>query len=189
MEDRRRDRIFVREARFRAGHFRGLHTLSAHRRALLFQASKRDRVAQGFGFGNAVLPLRARWSAQEIGRARLQNQRGPFPFRAGFAPEPEPTGRDQRDADYVAEDGAILVPADRRANRVFGHENVRQFVRREAGKPRGDFAQRQQERRYVEGRLELALSKIIVQPEREDAAFASIALKLEFTERQGAYML
>src|SRR5678816_1682979 len=48
-----------------------------------------DGVAQAVNRGDAVLPLVARGSAQQIERARLGNERGALPFGTHFAAQPE----------------------------------------------------------------------------------------------------
>jgi hypothetical protein len=71
------------------------------------------------------------------------------------------------------------MPADCRSDRIFSDQYVRQFLGRQAGDPRRGISKREKKDRHFRRRLQLALREIVVMPERDDAAFASIALKLK----------
>ena len=77
------------------------------------------------------------------GRIDLRLVCSALPFLAGFAAEPEATGRHERDADDFAEHRPIFMPADRGADGVLGDQNMRQLIGRQPGKPRRRLAQRQ----------------------------------------------
>src|SRR3954454_23501517 len=82
--------------------------------ALAFlEIAERDRVAQLLDARNAVLPGAARGALEEIDRARRDREARALPARAGLAAKAEQAGREQRDADHLAELGPVLVPADR----------------------------------------------------------------------------
>src|SRR4051794_3382540 len=98
-------------------------------RSTLTEGPEGDGVAERVDARDAVLPFAAGRSAQQVRRARRQDEGRPVPTGSGRAAEPEGAGRSERDADDVAEVGPVAVPADRRAGRVFGDENVREAVR------------------------------------------------------------
>src|SRR4051794_24492800 len=49
------------------------------------EVAERDRVPQLVHFRDAVLPLRPRWTRQQVRRARLQRDRRPLPLLAALA--------------------------------------------------------------------------------------------------------
>ena len=62
-------------------------------------------------------PIRAK-----IGRTRLRSDGDTLPSFGSAAPKPENAGRHKGDAHDVAEDGLVLMPTDRGAGRILGHE-------------------------------------------------------------------
>src|SRR5437667_11721426 len=61
----------------------------AHVAGILFQVAKGQRIPKLLGGWNAVLPLRARRSLEQIGRARFEADRRPLPARSLSATQPE----------------------------------------------------------------------------------------------------
>src|SRR5947209_5651668 len=94
-------------------------------------ASEGDGIAQALGRRDAVLPLRSCGSAQQVNRARLQDQGSTLPAAAAFAPEAKSARRAERDADDIAVGGSVPMPTDRGSGSVFGHQRLLQFGRRE----------------------------------------------------------
>src|SRR5215207_8452636 len=106
------------------------------------------------------------------------------PSRCGLAAQAEDAWREERDADHLAEDRAVLVPADAGAGAVFGQQHLLQRGGLEAGEGGGALAQGQEERWDVLGRLDLHQVEIVAPAERDDAALAEEALEFEGPERQ-----
>src|SRR5215203_1699039 len=94
-------------------------------RSVLAHVAERDRVAElGYGW-DAVFPLLARRTAQEVGRARVGDDVDALPrAAAGRAPESEHTRRQERQPDDLAEYGLVTVPPDRRTGAVLRDEHM-----------------------------------------------------------------
>ena len=131
-----------------------------------------------------MLPFVARGAAHEIDRAAIEAHRGALPAAAAPAAHLEGAGRDERDADHVAEVRPVAMSADRRARPVFGDQNVLQAFGREAGEHGGALADEKKKRRHRLGFLHAAAVEIVAEAERHDAALAEEAVKLELLERQ-----
>src|SRR5215204_5498322 len=154
----------------------------------LAQVPERHRVPQRLHLRDRVLPVAAGGAGEGVGRARGEGQRAALPGRArlrgGLAAQAEDAWREERDADHLAEDRAVLVPADAGAGAVFGQQHLLQRGGLEAGEGGGALAQGQEERWDVLGRLDLHQVEIVAPAERDDAALAEEALELEGAERQ-----
>ena len=135
-----------------------------------------------------MLPLRPGGSAQQIGGARLDGQGVALPGRAGLAPEAEEAGREQRDADHVAEDAFVAVPADRGAGTVLGDQRVRQLFCGEAREGGGAFAQLKQERRHRFRLPQFPRAEVVMPAIRDDTAVADVAVELELLQRKLLYL-
>src|SRR5438105_12316504 len=108
----------------------------------LFQIAKREGVTQLHYRRNAVLPLRARDALEQVGRARLEAERGALPARAGSAAQSENAGGKERYAHHLSKHAAILMPADGRARTIFGDQYLLQLRGGQAGKVSGLLANR-----------------------------------------------
>src|SRR5207249_2747641 len=133
---------------------------------------------------DAVLPLRAHHSAQQVDRTRLDGQRGTFPARAAPSPKSEAARRAERYADHVFEDGPVPVPADPGARRVFRHQNMLQLLGRDSGKGGGGLAQRQQEVGYFVDGMHSVCAEIVMKAERDDPSFTEITVEFKLLESQ-----
>lgn len=96
--------------------------------------AKCNRVAQVFDTGNAVLPLGARWAAKQVDRARVRDEVLTFEAPGCSLAQPEGAGRKQRDADDVAEDRAVPVPAYSRARSIFRYKDLLEAAGRVSSK-------------------------------------------------------
>jgi hypothetical protein len=63
----------------------------------------------------------------------LRRKVAPLPAVTGFPAQAEGAGRQKRNADDVAEQRPVLVPADRRAGRVFCDEDLLKRAGRDTG--------------------------------------------------------
>src|SRR4051812_46864508 len=88
------------------------------------QRSKRDRIAQRIDGRNTVLPFGPGRSAQQVGGARLRDERATLPCRSRFAAEAEGAGGQQRSPDHIAELWTVSVPADHRPPPIFDEQRV-----------------------------------------------------------------
>jgi hypothetical protein len=93
------------------------------------ECSKGDGVAQGFDGWDAVLPLVACWSAQGIGRPRLQRQEECFSlFILGMA-KPQPAASQERNTHHDRpEAGRVAVPTDARPKAIFGNQDLDELL-------------------------------------------------------------
>src|SRR5262245_15196294 len=83
----------------------------------LAEGAEGDGVAQALHRRDAVLPELAHVALQRVGGARRELQRATLPGVARPAAQAEGARCQQRHARDVAEDGAVLVPADGGAGR------------------------------------------------------------------------
>src|SRR5437868_5297479 len=76
------------------------------------------------------------------------------------------------------------MPADPCSSAVLCHEYLLQLLGIQTCKVRGDFADRQQERRNVIGPVHHPLAEIVAPTVIDYAPLAEVAVKLEFLERK-----
>ena len=127
-----------------------------------------------------MLPFVPRRFAETIGRPRFGDEGSAFPPFAHLAAEAKGAGRVERDADHIAKHRAVAVPANGSTRRIFGDQRLLERGCVAAGKPRGQRARRQQERRDWIGPFQptgLPMSKEWVQINRADAALGDTANK------------
>src|SRR5262249_7169840 len=79
------------------------------------QRPQRDRVAQALRRRTVMLPLPARRSCEDVSGARLQHLLPLHALLARPAPQAQPRGREERDADDDLVRGRVAMPPDRGA--------------------------------------------------------------------------
>ena len=75
-----------------------------------------------------MLPFQARRSTEQVDRARLGDERVSFPTRIDLTAETEAAGGEQGDANDIAKDIPVTVPADGRAGAILNDLGERQIV-------------------------------------------------------------
>src|SRR5215208_2092942 len=133
-----------------------MSTLGVAPSTLWTETPEGDRITQRIHSGDAVFPLGARGSAQQICRARFGVERVALPGGSSLAPESENARGKQRDADHIAEDAFIAMPADRGAGAVLCDQRVRQVFRRQLREGGRALPQCMQEGRNLFGRVQRA---------------------------------
>src|SRR3954469_25315608 len=83
---------------------------------------KRHRITQRLKWWYAVFPFRARPASQQVSGTRLGGEGTTYPFRVDLAPETEGAGRQQRNADHIAELRTVPMPSDTGARLVFDQQ-------------------------------------------------------------------
>ena len=136
-----------------------------------------------------MLPLIAGGPAQEIDRARLRYEAAPLPSRSGFFAKAKGARGKERYPDDIAEDGAVLVPADGGVFRVFSDEDLLQLAGSKRRKTFRLDARIGKEAGHVLGLRESAAIEIVSPAERHHAPLALESLKLEFLKRQSFEIL
>jgi hypothetical protein len=136
-----------------------------------------------------VLPFDPRFTSKKVGRSRRERERRAPPPGICFPAQAEGAGRHQRKADHVAEDRAILVPADRRPRLIFRHENVLQVAGPQLCEGRRLPAHRLEKARNVVRLLQTAAAEIVPPAEGDDSAFSKETVELEWSELQMPEMM
>src|SRR5438128_1809218 len=105
------------------------------------EAAERYRIAELVDRRDAVFPMAAGGAAEDVGGAWPQREVVTFPAFGRPASEAEGARGEKGDADHLVENRFVAVPADRRAGRVFGDQDVRQSFGIEARKGCGNVTQ------------------------------------------------
>jgi hypothetical protein len=98
------------------------------------EISKRERVTQLLKRRNAVFPFPPRRTGKEVRRAGLQTETcsPPLAIAERFTQARVAWGS-ERQAHHIVENGPVLVPADRRAWRIFRDQDLLQVAEYESG--------------------------------------------------------
>src|SRR4051812_24986076 len=131
-----------------------------------------------------MLPLLARGAAEEIGGAGRRDESLALPAFARLAAEAEARRGEEGEADHVAEDRPVAVPADAGARGIFDEKGMADRLWREPGPSRRAVPNRE---KPVGQRLRLMKAtavEAVLQAERDGAPFALEAVELEGAERK-----
>src|SRR5215467_4804160 len=91
-------------------------------------------------------------------------------------------------ADYFSEHSFVAVPADSGSRPILGDQRLLKFAGVHFGERCGEASQRQQKLRYRGSLLDCATRVIVFPAERDYAALAEIAVKLELAKWQLAHI-
>src|SRR5262249_6389585 len=150
---------------------------------------KCDRVTQRLDRWDAVLPIRPRRAAQQVGGAWLQAKRETFPFPVPFTPKPEGAARVKRYPSHFVKDSAVAVPAYRCSRRIFRHHSLHDLISRQSerhGRPVANWLKEFRDRFDV---LKFSDIEIVTKAERNDTPVAQKAVKLELLELKRTELL
>ena len=107
-----------------------------------------------------------------------------LPAAAGFPAQPKCAGGWKGDAQDLAKDGKVFVPADPWARSVFSDEDLLEVSGSDAREGFGPCTDEDKKFRHVFGLRKAASIEIIAPAERNRPALADESLKLELPERK-----
>src|ERR1700730_3827945 len=90
---------------------------------------QRHGVAQHVHRSDAVLPAVTHSATKQIHRTRLDTREPALPVLAAFPAEPQDAGCKKRPRGIVLKGGAVAVPADPGARRIFRHHQLFKLIR------------------------------------------------------------
>src|SRR5262249_18480169 len=129
--------------------------------------------------GDAVLPLMSRLASQVIKGPRREGHGHAVEGAGSAATKPQFRLRAEGEAEDMAEDRPVAVPADPGARIVAEQRCLHELVRIEAGELRRSCAQREEPIRYRVGRPDAGVVEIVAPAERGCEPFTGPLMETE----------